>query len=80
MFQKGRTKTGGIKKGTSRKATRELTAMIDGALNDLGGQAWLVEQGRANPVAFMALIGKRLPKDLKIGGDMQLHITIDKSV
>jgi hypothetical protein len=30
-----------------------------------GGQAWLVEQARKNPVAFMALIGRVLPLQVK---------------
>jgi hypothetical protein len=35
--------------------------MILGALDDAGGQDYLVEQARENPVAFMTLIGKVLP-------------------
>lgn len=39
--------------------------MILGALDDNGGQAYLAEQARSNPTAFMGLIGKVLPTTLK---------------
>jgi hypothetical protein len=35
---------------------RTLREMILGALDDAGGQAYLAEQARENPVAFMALL------------------------
>lgn len=43
--------------------------MIDEALSELGGVEYLVKQGKANPVAFLALVGKRLPRDIKLGGE-----------
>ena len=41
--------------------------MILGALNDAGGQQYLVEQARENPAAFLRLIGQILP--MQIDGD-----------
>jgi hypothetical protein len=38
-----------------------LKDVILGALSDAGGQAWLAEQARKNPSAFMALLGHVLP-------------------
>lgn len=76
-FEKGRSKTGGIKKGTPRKETQLLTEMIDGALSELGGMTWLVQQGKENPVAFMSLIGKRLPRDLTIGGNINQPLVVE---
>lgn len=58
---KGAPKSGGRKAGTPNKLTVEVKAMILGALNEVGGQAYLVAQATANPVAFMTLIGKVLP-------------------
>lgn len=55
---------GGRVKGTPNKFTKELKNMILGALEDVGGQAYLAEQAKKNPTAFMALIGKVLPKDI----------------
>ena len=37
--------------------------MILGALDDAGGQAYLTEQARENPVAFMALLARLLPRE-----------------
>lgn len=42
--------------------------VILGALSDAGGEAWLVEQARKSPVAFMALIGRVLPLQVNDGG------------
>ena len=61
---KGR-KTGGRGPGTRNKITTALKDVILGALSDAGGQAWLVEQTRKNPVAFMALVGRVLPLQVK---------------
>jgi hypothetical protein len=69
-------KTGGRKKGSKNFVTRELAAMIDGALAELGGQEWLVQTARDEPNAFLALLGKRLPKDLRIGGGLKLQVNL----
>jgi hypothetical protein len=50
--------------GRPNKFTAEIKEMIEGALQDVGGRAYLAEQARDNPVAFMGLIGKILPKDI----------------
>jgi hypothetical protein len=78
-FVKGQKKIegSGLKKGQSLNKTVALTEMIDGALNKLGGMDWLVEQGRENPTAFMSLVGKRLPKDLTIGGNINQPLVIE---
>ena len=41
--------------------------MVLGALADAGGQEWLAEQAKKNPVAFMSLLGRVLP--LTVAGD-----------
>src|SRR4051794_32839625 len=38
--------------------------MILGALDDVGGQAYLMRQAEENPTAFLTLIGKVLPTTL----------------
>lgn len=55
----------GRPKGAKNKTTKALKDMILGALEDAGGQSYLVEQAEANPGAFMTLIGKVLPMDIK---------------
>lgn len=51
----------GRPKGARNKMTRDLKEMILSALNANGGQKWFEQQAAANPVAFMALLGKVLP-------------------
>lgn len=53
---------GGRKKGTPNKLTADVRAAILGALEEVGGQRYLVVQAHENPVAFMTLLGKCLPK------------------
>ena len=59
--------TGGSRKGAKNVVTANIKAMIEGALQDAGGQAYLLE--RANDpktsAAFMGLVGKVLPKEVK---------------
>ena len=72
---KGR-KTGGRTKGSKNVVTRELAAMIDGALSALGGEKWLVATAIDEPAAFLTLLGKRLPKDVRIGGGLKLKVEL----
>lgn len=62
-------KTGGRQKGATNKTTAELKEMILGALSEVGGQAYLVQQALDNPNAFMTLVGKVVPRDLNAAVD-----------
>jgi len=62
---KGLPKTGGRKKGTTNKVTGEVREMISEALSELGGKEYLIRQGKENPVAFLGLVGKSMPKEIK---------------
>lgn len=57
----------GRPKGVPNKNTKALKDMILGALEAGGGQKWLLAQMEANPVAFMGLVGKVLPSELRVG-------------
>lgn len=61
---------GGRQKGTPNKLTADVKTLLMGALDELGGQAYLVKQGRANPTAFLSLLGRVLPRqiDAKVEG------------
>lgn len=61
---KGR-KTGGRQKGTPNKMTATLKEMILGALDQVGGESYLVDQSKRNPTAFIALLGRLLPSEIK---------------
>lgn len=51
-------------KGVPNKVTKALKEMILGALDDAGGQNYLMRQATENPAAFMTLIGKVLPAEI----------------
>jgi hypothetical protein len=55
----------GRPKGIANKATRALKQMILGALNQAGGDAYLLSQTQIKPVAFTTLIGKVLPSEIQ---------------
>lgn len=62
----------------SRKAiNRSLQQMIIGALQEVGGQRWLVQQANKYPVAFMSLIGKYIPIEAKGGDGEPLRIIVE---
>ena len=63
---KGQPKVGGRKKGTPNKVTGDLRQMVRDAVSAEGGTAYLREQARENPPAFLALLGKCLPKELEV--------------
>lgn len=63
----GGPKTGGRRKGTSNKLSGDVKAMVLAALDETGGVTYLVEQSKANPTAFMTLVGKVLP--MTVAGD-----------
>lgn len=60
-----KAKTGGRAKGTPNKVTQEIKAGILAAFNTVGGAEYLVGQAKENPVAFMGLLGKILPSEIK---------------
>ncbi len=59
---------GGRKKGTPNHTTTTLKDMILAALAEVGGQAYLAEQASKNANAFMTLVGRVLPLQVKEGG------------
>lgn len=66
MSRDGRKTGGGSRKGRPNKVTGDLRAMILSALDEAGGAEYLTAQAADNPGAFLALVGKCLPKDIKI--------------
>jgi len=59
----------GRKKGVPNKITKALKDMILEALAEAGGTAYLKKQAAKNPNAFLALVGRVLPLQVKEGGD-----------
>lgn len=58
----------GRKKGVPNKFGKALKDMILESLAELGGTAFLVKQGTSNPTAYLALVGRVLPLQVKQGG------------
>lgn len=77
-FQKGKPRppNAGRRKGVPNKVTAELRDMILGALEKAGGVKYLRAQAKMNPPAFMALLGRTLPKDIKLGGGLKLEVNL----
>jgi len=65
----GAVKTGGRVKGTPNKLTADMREMIRAALDGVGGIAYLIEQARENPTAFLTLVGKIVPSVTTLSGD-----------
>ena len=58
---------GGRQKGTPNKINSELREMILGALDEAGGQGYLVKQAEENPKAFLTLLSRVLPTTVGVG-------------
>lgn len=66
-------KTGGRKKGSLNKTTKELKDMILQALDESGGIDYLKQTALDNPNAFLTLVGKVLPMTVQGSGDKGEH-------
>ena len=58
--------TAGRPKGSPNKITGDAKAMIHKALDLVGGVAYLRRQAEENPVAFMSLYGRTIPRETKL--------------
>lgn len=76
---KGNKFSPGRPKGKVSQHTATIKAMIEGALDRLGGEAWLVEKARENPGPFLQLVGKTLPLQVNQQVDGKLEITWQES-
>ena len=56
----------GRKKGSENKIPKSVKEMILAALDELGGEEYLISQGRENPVAFMSLLGRIIPNEIRV--------------
>ena len=68
-------KTGGRKKGTPNKLSSTVKEMVLGALGEAGGQDYLLQQSKLNPVAFLTLVGKVLPTEITGANGKDLTIS-----
>jgi hypothetical protein len=62
----------GKPRGAVNKVSRDLREMVRVALDEAGGVEYLVRQAHANPTAFLALVGRLIPRDVKVEADLQV--------
>ena len=74
MAGPGAPKTGGRERGTPNKVTKQLKELILGALDGVGGQAYLERQAEENPGPFLTLLGRILPSTLSGDSDNPLKV------
>lgn len=66
----------GRPKGSVNKTTAALKEMLLGSLDAVGGQAYFEQQAKANPVAYMSMISKLIPNELKAEIDAKTDSTL----
>lgn len=52
------------RKGSPNQIPRAVKEMVRQALNKSGGVSYLVKQAKANPTAFLTLVGKLIPTEV----------------
>lgn len=67
-FEPGHKLSPGRKKGVPNKINADLRQMILDSLEDAGGRDYLRRQAEENPSAYMALVGKVIPKESILSG------------
>jgi hypothetical protein len=75
--RKGEPRRGGRKKGTGNKVTEDVKKMVLMALDKSGGVNYLVRQAHTNPRAFLALLARIIPLQVKMDGDLNQTYTLD---
>lgn len=55
----------GRPKGAPNKSTAAIKDMLLASLDAVGGQQYFMEQAKENPSAYMTLIGKIIPAEVK---------------
>jgi hypothetical protein len=74
-FKAAPKKGPGRKKGVPNKITQSVRDMILGALEQAGGEKYLLKQAKENPGPFMTLVGKILPTQITGDKNNPLAIT-----
>ena len=75
-FTKGDPRAG-RRPGSQNKVGADIRSMISGALDEAGGKQYLVDQAHANPTAFLALVGRTVPRDVNLALTRPLKLLHD---
>ena len=65
-FRQGHAKVGGRKAGAPNKTTVAVKDAILAAFDEVGGKDYLVEIARSEPKAFLTLLGKLVPAQVRV--------------
>lgn len=79
-FKKGqpRPANAGRRKGTPNKITTDVKRALLQAFTQLGADKYLVRQGKVNPRAFLAILGRAIPTQLTGKNDGPIEILQQK--
>lgn len=71
----------GRPKGSVNKITRDIREAVLQSFETVGGAAYLAEQARLNPTAYLTLVGKVLPLQVtgESGGPVKVTVEWSKS-
>jgi hypothetical protein len=67
----------GWHKGSPNKINQTLREAFTNALEELGGQEFLVQFGRDNPKSFITLVSKMLPREINANMTPSSFMTAD---
>lgn len=73
-----RPKTGGRKKGTKNKVTRNIKEALLQSFEHIGGFEYLATQAYENPTAYMSLLAKLLPTQLEGSAENPIRLNLSK--
>jgi hypothetical protein len=66
--------------GIPNKLGSDIKGMILAALDNVGGVTYLEEQARANPGAFMVLVGRVLPMQVNVDAKVSLELLVTQAI
>lgn len=67
----------GRKHGSQNKLTKTIKEAIEASFDMVGGAEYLARMAMDEPVAYMGLLGKVLPTQVKIKTDEPLQVTFN---
>lgn len=67
------TPRGGRPKGSTNKLSRDIKEMIKTALEEAGGEKYLLKQAHDNPNAFLSLVSKIIPAEAKVSANVTIN-------
>ena len=80
MTKAKRQKVGGRAKGTPNKVTKAVKEALIESFDEVGGKDYLINMAREYPVAYMSLLGKIIPTEMKSTVEGGISVTITTGV